>query len=445
MVVLKFGGTSVRNAEWILRAIDIAVAQLDQAPVVVSSAMTGITDGLLSMGALAKSGDAEGAAAEMERCAVRHREAAEAICPAALPELEKLLEEMRTLVHGVALIHDLSRRSSDALVSLGERMSTLLLARAAQARGIPTTLVDARELILTDDAFTSAVPNLPECYRRTAAIMHPEPGTLVVTQGFIGATTEGITTTLGRGGSDFSATIIGGALHAERVEIWTDVDGIMSADPRVVPTARTVDEMSYAEAAELAYFGAKVVHPATMVSAVERSIPVYVCNTGNPNGRRTLIGPQKNRQGICAIAGRRGVTIVTVHSSRMLNAYGFLSRMFAVFERHRVSVDIIATSEVSVSISVDQRELPPSLESALAELGQVVVERNKAVVSLVGQDYWTDARRVGAVFGALGAATAIDMVSLGSSDTNLTLVLNEPQLEQAVRALHRTFFEDVEG
>ena len=441
MVVLKFGGTSVRDAHWIGRTLDIAVSRLHEAPVLISSAMAGVTDRILAIGETARGGDVEGARAAVKQLAEAHLRAAEEICPAAFTAIEPLITELETLIHGVALIRELSPRTSDAIVSLGERLSTTIIAAAATERGIPTTLLDSRALVVTDTNFTAAAPDMKHSYARIAAAVSPRAGHLYVAQGFIGATAAGITTTLGRGGSDFSATIFGAALGADRVEIWTDVDGIMSADPRVVPSARTVAEMTYAEAAELAYFGAKVVHPSTMVSAVEREIPVLVCNTGNPEGPQTRIVANSQRGGMCALAGRRGVTIVTVHSSRMLNSYGFLSRMFGVFERFRVSVDIIATSEVSVSVSVDQKQLPPAMAAALGELGQLTVEPDKAVISIVGQGVWSNADLIGAVFEAIGARSAVEMVSLGSSDTNLSLVIEETRLGDAMRALHARFFE----
>ena len=451
MIVLKFGGSSVRDAEWIARVLEIAAGRLDEAPVLVSSAMGKTTDRLLELGALARTGDAAGLASARERLVAGHREAfATGAGPlstdryAAWSEtLETLISELETLLQGILLIRDLSPRSSDALLSFGERMATTVIAAAAEARGIPVTLLDSRALVRTDEEFGGARPDLDTTRSLIGAAVAPRPGHLYVAQGFLGSTAAGITTTLGRGGSDFSATIFGTALGATRVEIWTDVDGIMTADPRRIPRARTIPEVSYNEAAELAYFGAKVVHPATMIPAVESDIPVLVCNTGNPEGPQTRISASPDSLALRALAGRDGVTIITVHSSRMLNAWGFLSRMFQAFERHRISVDLIATSEVSVSVSVDVPQPPPALIEDLEQLGRVTVDAEKAVVSLVGERLWRDPSLIRDVFDALSDTVGhrVEMISLGSSDTNLSLVVPQDTYDSVTTALHHRFFD----
>lgn len=451
MIVLKFGGTSVRNAEWIGRVLDITADRLDEAPVLVSSAMGKTTDRLVELGETARAGDRDGVTRAGESLVSEHRRALEALTAAAAPEdrsrwqaaLDEITGELETLLQGVLLIRDLSPRSADALLSFGERLATTIIAAAAEARGIPTTLLDSRSLVRTDDEFGSARPDFAVTRSLIGAAVAPRRGHLFVAQGFLGSTSTGITTTLGRGGSDFSATIFGAALGADRVEIWTDVDGIMTADPRRVPTARTIAEVSYSEAAELAYFGARVIHPATMVPAVEASIPVRVCNTGNPDGPTTLISANPETTGLRALAGRGGVTIITLHSSRMLNAWGFLSRMFQLFERHRISVDLIATSEVSVSVSVDVPVPPAALISELETLGRVTVDAEKAVVSLVGERLWRDPALVRDVFAAIASASEhrVEMISLGSSDTNLSVVVSESSYDSVVSALHRRFFD----
>ena len=262
----------------------------------------------------------------------------------------------------------------------------------------------------------------------------------MIAQGFIGATEDGVTSTLGRGGSDFSATLFGAALRAEEVQIWTDVDGILSADPRIVSGARQVASLSYLEAAELAFFGAKVVHPFTIQPTVELGIPVTVRNTGKPELAGTRIQAASEVHGVRALAARKGITVITVHSSRMLNAFGFLSRIFAVFERFQISVDLVATSEVSVSMTVDNA---PNLKPAITELeqfGSVQVETRQAILCLVGRNLWRDPSFVTRVFTAL-AQTPLRMISLGSSDVNLSLVLAETSVDAAMRTLHGEFFE----
>ncbi|MFO8043453.1 MAG: aspartate kinase [Alkalispirochaeta sp.] len=451
MIVLKFGGSSVRDAQWIDRVLTIAAERLEEAPVLVSSAMGKTTDRLVELGTLAKSGEAtaveEGSSALMSE----HDAALETLADALDPErrshwrdiLTTIEDELRTLLHGILLIRDLSSRSTDALLSFGERLATTVIAAAAEARGIPATLLDSRALVRTDEEFGGARPDLAATQSLIGASVAPRPGHLFVAQGFIGSTASGITTTLGRGGSDYSATIFGVSLDAERVEIWTDVDGIMTADPRQIPSARTIPEVSYHEAAELAYFGAKVVHPATMIPAVDSDIPVVVCNTGNPAGPKTRITAAPSTTGLRALAGRGGVTIITVHSSRMLNAWGFLSRMFQVFESHRVSVDLIATSEVSVSVSVDVPVAPTAMITELEELGRVTVDSEKAVVSLVGERLWRDPALIRDVFASLADSSEhrVEMISLGSSDTNLSVVVPEKIYPSVLERLHTRFFD----
>lgn len=452
MIVLKFGGTSVKDAHWIGNTLKIAEERLDQAPLLVSSAMAGVTDTLIGIARASVEGQVATAQALLEELTSSHREALEQATSSLDPDeagpwkarLEELLDDLAVLVEGMGLVHEASPRSRDALLAFGELLSTTIIAAAARARGIPATLLDSRELVLTSTDFGAARPDLAETTRRITSRVSPRPGHLYIAQGFIGSTSDEVTTTLGRSGSDFSATIFGAALEAEQVEIWTDVDGIMTSDPRVVSSARTIPEISYSEAAELAYFGARVIHPATLVPAVERDIPVLVCNTHNPGGPKTRILRSPSRAGLRAIAGRRGVTIITVFSSRMLNTWGFLSRMFRVFETNRVSVDLIATSEVSVSVSLDLPDPPPALLQELAILGSVQVDRDKAVFSLVGEGMWKSPDRIRDVFDSVASVfsepAGVEMISLGSSETNLSLVIPQDQLDPVMKEIHRRFF-----
>ena len=293
--------------------------------------------------------------------------------------------------------------------------------------------------MITDDSFSGAAPLFDRTNSKIRELVKPEKGTLIVAQGFIGRTTRGATTTLGRGGSDYSASIIGNALNAEEIQIWTDVNGIMTSDPRIVPDARTIDTISYSEAAELAYFGAKVVHPSTIQPAVEGNIPVLVKNTGDPDGPFTTIRTATGRKGITAIAGKKPITLINVSSSRMLNAYGFLNRIFAIFEKYRTSVDLIATSEVSVSMTIENESRIEAIIQELSGIGQAMVERKKAILCLVGQDLWKDPAFIARVFGAI-SDTPVRMVSMGSSDINLSVVVPEERLEAGIRKLHGEFF-----
>ncbi|NBC29439.1 MAG: lysine-sensitive aspartokinase 3 [Spirochaetes bacterium] len=447
MIILKFGGTSVRDAHWIGQAISIAEAQLERDPVLVASAMGKTTDTLVELSELALSGKREEVTATVDQVQRNHEAALSILAPGDSEihdTLGALIQELRNLLQGVTLIRECSPRTQDALLSFGERLSTLLIAAGARARGIECRLHDSRTLLRTDSSFGSATPdmeNTTTALREAILGAGNEGGTgiLHVLQGFIASDSAGVTTTLGRGGSDYTATIVGAALEADEVQIWTDVDGIMSADPRVVDGARTLKEISYAEAAELAFFGARVVHPYTIQPAIERGIPVYVRNTERPELPGTRITGEFAERGVRAITVKRGITVITINSYRMLNAYGFLSRIFDVFARHHVSVDLVATSEVSVSMTVDTTESIPEVVSALEAHGQVHVEDQKAIVSLVGKDLWKDSSVLARVFQTM-EGIPVRLISLGSSDTNLSLVVSEGDSVDTVQRLHRAFF-----
>ena len=444
MIVLKFGGTSVQNAEMIDKALDIAKSHLDRAPVLVASAMARVTDGLVEITRAASAGNEERAREVLDQQRAHHFAVAEAFLGGSRLErgrarLDHYFAELSSLIRGLSLLRECTPRSTDAILSFGELLSTTLIALRAEEQGIETELLDARDFVRTDDHFTAASPLFEATNRLTREHVKPRAGRLIVTQGFIARTESGATSTLGRGGSDYSSTIIGAALGAEEVQIWTDVNGIMTSDPRVVGDARTIDRISYNEAAELAYFGAKVVHPSTIQPAVETGIPVLVMNTGDPTGPGTTIVGRADGRGLRAIAGKKGITLIHVASTRMLNAYGFLSRIFATFEKHQTPVDLIATSEVSVSMSIDNTQALAVIVRELEEIGLVGVEDELAIICLVGQDLWKQPAFIARVFGAL-KDTPVRMVSLGSSDINLSLVVPGKMLNTAIQILHREFF-----
>ncbi len=444
MIVLKFGGTSVQDAERMDRVLDIAERELERAPLLVSSAMGKTTDRLVRIGEDAVSGNGRAATESVEAIRAHHLATAEAFLSGenlgmARIALGDLFGELGSLVKGLILIRECTPRTSDTLLSFGELLSTTLLSFRAQERGIPAEFLDSRHFVKTDEDFTHAAVDFPRTIAAIQQMIRPEPGRLYIAQGFIGSTEGGVTTTLGRGGSDYTATIIGSALEAEEVQIWTDVNGIMTADPRVVSEAVSIPSINYEEAAELAYFGAKVVHPSTIQPAVEKGIPVWVKNTTDPDGPATRISLDTGEQGLRAIASKKRITLITVDSSRMLNAYGFLSAIFAVFDRHRISVDLIATSEVSVSMTVDS---PTNVERAVGDLskfGRVTVQHENSIICLVGRDLWKDTSFTARVFGVL-KGTPVRLISLGSSEINLSIVVPELESDESVRKLHREFF-----
>ncbi len=444
MIVLKFGGTSVQAAGQIDKVVGIAQSQIQRAPILVASAMAGVTDELYEIADIASEGRIEEAHRRIEATKARHREAIDALLEGGIrqksvEEIERLFGELSSLVKGLSLLRECSPRTFAAVVAFGERLSTKVIASCAEQRGIATTWVDARAFIITEEQFESASPDFDATNRAIREKLSPEAGKLIVTQGFIGSTPSGATTTLGRGGSDYSATIIGAALNAEEVQIWTDVNGIMTSDPRIVQNARTIGKISYDEAAELAFFGARVVHPSTIQPAIEGGIPVLVKNTNDPDGRYTAIIARTHETGVRAITGKKKTTLINITSSRMVNAYGFLKRIFSIFESHRTSVDLIATSEVSVSVTIDNASSLDKIVRDLKQIGNVTVDKDNAIISLIGHDLWKDPVFIADVFTAI-RTTPVKMITLGSSDVNLSIVVPESYLDDTVRTLHETFF-----
>src|SRR5262245_13160883 len=449
MIVMKFGGTSVGSAERI-RSLGARVRErLDRRPLVVVSALSGVTD-LLIRGAHAALRREAGQDALLRELRDRHhgviRElvADEAVRERLLGHVDAVLDELRVLYTGVHYLEELTPRSLDAISAVGERLSSEIAGAALAADGLPARALDSRGLLVTDDGFGRALPLPAETGSRLRDAVVPllEAGTVPVVGGFIGAPRAGVTTTLGRGGPDWPGAIFGALLHAEEIQIWTDVDGILTVDPRTVPAARVIPEVSYDEAAELAYFGAKVLHPATIKPAVEKGIPVRILNSLDPNAPGTLIlGEARGREGESrALAFKKGISVILIAQPRMLMAHGFVARVFDVFARHRTSVDLIATSEVSISLTVDDAHTLPAVEQDLAELGDVRVLREMAIVSVVGRGFVRHAGLAGRIFRALADVNVV-MISFGASDVNISFVVAEKDAERAVRLLHRDFFE----
>jgi len=444
MIVMKFGGTSVQDAAAMDRTLEIAEARLPRAPVLVASAMAKVTDQLQAIARLVGEGRRQECDAALAALEERHVGCArEFLAPPhldrCLGDVAAIFGELRALTSALVMLKEWSKRSNDAILAFGERLSTTLLYHRALSRGMDAGFFDARELVKTDDTFTAALPIEDLTAAAIAAKVKPRPGSIAITQGFIASTVGGATTTLGRGGSDYTATIFGAALKAEEVEIWTDVNGIMTADPRIVPAARPITSISYREAAELAYFGAKVIHPSTIQPAVALGIPVLVKNTFEPDHPGTEIVSAVLGTGVRAIASKRRITLVSISSSRMLLAHGFLRRIFEIFEKHQTSVDLIATSEVSVSVTIDNPSAIDRIARDLSEIGTVGIEAEKSIVCLVGQDLWKDTVFLSRVFRSLHEVP-VRMISLGASDINLSLVVPEPATEESVRSLHAEFF-----
>ncbi len=450
MIVMKFGGTSVEDSRAIDRVVEIVRARLSQQPVVVVSAMAKVTDKLLATANEAGSGSREAALTLARELRERHYSAAGELLGSGVftqfhSQLEADFDALDELLRGISAVGELTPRTMDNVVSFGERISSKMVAEAFSARGLNASHVDSRDCIVTDTSFSRALPLFDETNVRLGRNVRPllEHGRVPVMGGFIGATQEGVTTTIGRGGSDFTAAIVGAGLGAERIEIWTDVDGMMTTDPNICPDARRIKAISFQEAAELAYFGAKVLHPATLLPAIQKDIPVYVLNSRNPKNEGTRITARapKTRNVFKAIAAKKRITIVDVVATRMLMAHGYLKSIFDVFDRHKCAVDMVSTSEVSVSLTVDSNEALPAIAADLQKIADVKYEGRKAIVCLVGENIRGTPGIAARVFGAIPNMN-VRMISQGASEINISFVVAEDDVPEAITKLHQAFFAD---
>jgi aspartate kinase len=450
---MKFGGTSVEDPAAIRRTAAIVAARVAQGnqTVVVVSAMAKVTDQLLRAAAAAAQGDRAGALAISSRLRSRHRDTAAALIKnpadiaALIDFLDQKFDQLDEVLRGLAAILELTPRISDLIVSFGERVSSRIAAQAFRECSIDAVHVDAREVIITDSQFQKAIPQDALIDKRAAEKLRPltAQGKVPVMGGFIAANEAGITTTLGRGGSDFTAALIGGALSVEAIEIWTDVDGIMTSDPRVCPEALRVKVISFEEAAELAYFGAKVLHPATILPAVKKNIPVLVLNSRNAScegTRITSLAPHCNSP-FKSIAVKKRLSIIDVVASRMLMTHGYLKSIFDIFDKHQCPVDMVSTSEVSVSLTVDSNEKLPAIAADLSQLADVKYEGRKALVCMVGDNIRGQSGMAAQVFNAIRHIN-VRMISQGASEINMSFMIDEDDADEAVRSLHAAFFKD---
>ena len=445
---MKFGGTSVGDVAAFERAHAVVSSQIGTAPVVVVSAMTKVTDALLGAFEIAKKGDSAEAIALLEPHFERHVEVANHFIPSGGSNLfDSELEFARGELSD--LLIRTSRRSlplsmlKDAIVSYGEQLSSRLLAEVLKAKGVKARQVDARRLIVTDDEFGAAQPIVEETNQIVRLELQPliAAGEIPILGGFIAGNRAGETTTLGRGGSDYSAALVAAALGAGELQIWTDVTGVMTCDPRICSDARTIPILSYEEAAELAYFGAKVLHPKTIKPAVDNAIPVRVCNTFEPDETGTMVlaesGEAPNM--IKSIAHKKNITILRITSARMLGAYGFMSAVFQVFDRHRTVIDVISTSEVSVALTLDNSDGLDKLVDDLRRLGDVDVEGGFAVICVVGEGLRASTGLAAKIFTTIDDVN-VALVSHGASAVNLTFVIKEEAVPEVIRKLHAEFF-----
>ncbi len=452
MIVMKYGGSSVEDARSMRTVIQIIRREQARKPIVVLSAIAGATNALLQAAQTAKGGNLDEAILVLNNLLDRHVTLMENLIDDR-PTVQQLIlslkhrfEELRNLCRGIAILGELTNRSLDAIVSVGELLSSHILSEALRTQNLPVKLVDARTFMITDSQFAAAVPQFDIIHAKAKEILEPlvSSGIIVVTQGFIAANRQGITTTLGRGGSDYSASIIGAALGAEEIQIWTDVDGVLTADPRIAPAAQKLRMISFREAAELAYFGAKVLHPSTILPAVKKDIPVVVLNSKRPEntGTRIVSTPPKTNIAVKSIACKRGITVVNVQSLRMLMAYGFLESIFSVFNKHQTPVDLVSTSEVAVSLTIDNTSTLENIVAELSAFAEVSVLENQGIICIVGDQMRSTAGVAANIFQAMREINLV-MISQGSSEINLSLVIDESRIDEAVRRLHKQFFESI--
>jgi aspartate kinase len=450
LVVMKFGGTSVEDARAMERTAAIVAGRRGRGlrAVVVVSAMAKVTDQLLAAAKAAGDGDKVGAVAIAARLRNRHLEtAAQLLHVVRMAHMHDVLghefDALDDLLRGISAVGELTPRTNDLVVSFGERLSSRMVAEAFAERGLHGVHVDARTCVVTDAHFGKAAPLEAAIESRLMEHVLPllEVGRTPVMGGFIGSTVDGITTTLGRGGSDYTAALIGGGLHAGAIEIWTDVNGIMTTDPRICPDALRVKAISFEEAAELAYFGAKVLHPATILPAVQKSIPVWVLNSrdaGNEGTKITAVAPRCSSP-FKSIAAKKKLTIIDVVASRMLMSHGYLKAVFDVFDKYKCAIDMVSTSEVSISLTVDSNERLPEMCEELGRIADVKYEGRKALICLVGEDIRGHNGIAGQVFTAVSHVN-LRMISQGASEINMSFMIDEDDVEEAVRSLHRQFF-----
>ncbi|HUK36281.1 MAG TPA: lysine-sensitive aspartokinase 3 [Vicinamibacterales bacterium] len=453
-VVMKFGGTSVADSDAMTRVVNIVRKQWasqtkgSRPPVVVVSALSKVTDGLIRAADLARNGDGEKSTALISELLQRHVTIARMLTTGQRCEelSNTLTAQFAELVERVATMATARRvvpAEHDLVVATGELASSRIVAAAFQEQDLPAVWVDARDILVTDVEHTVAAPIMDATCLRATAVLAPilARDTIPILGGFIAATKDGVTTTLGRGGSDYSAAIFGACLDVGEIQIWTDVDGMLTADPRVVSSPHVVPQLSFAEASELAYFGAKVLHPATILPAVSKNIPVRILNSRQPANPGTLITSDTRRDGhLAALACKRDVTVIDITSTRMFMAHGFLRRLFEVFERFKTAVDVVTTSEVSVSVTVDD---PRKLDDIVRELNafaEVATEPNMAIVSVVGDRLHDDPGVFARAIAALDRIP-LRLVSQASSRRTFTFVLRDADVTGAMTRLHSAFFE----
>ena len=453
MIIMKFGGTSVANFEAITRTIFIIGGKLDQKPVVVVSALSKVTDLLYRISDAAASKDASLTKELLTELRQRHLVLASELLDqnpvqkeSALQRVNLICDELDALANAVCAVGELSDRNKAIIISNGELLSSTIICFAMNAKGIRTNWIDARKMMVTNDAYMKGEPIVDEIVARVSGMIAGayEGMDAVITQGFIASNLKGEQTVLGRGGSDYSASLIGMAVDAERIEIWTDVDGVRTADPRKVKNTKYLEKISFEEAAEMAHFGAKVLHPLTIEPAVKKNIPIYVLNSINPSGKGTaILRNELIEDGVKSVSFKENIRVINIFSMRMINTSGFLRRVFEIFSENKVSVDLISTSEANISVTVDASEKIDRLIEELSEFSDVIVDDDKAQVSVIGKNIVRLNGMLKKTFAPLKRCN-VYMISQGASFVNISFVVDREELSEVVQDLHDHLFDHPE-
>ena len=448
LVVSKFGGTSMGNAECMLRSAEISVQQ--KSFLICVSATSGTTNQLIALGQTAEKGDSNQVQMLAAELIAKHQTIAKDLgLPQDHTPLVQLFEEMLSIAKGMQLLKDCSPRALDILLSLGERTSSVLFAQAMKTQlakaGVKKEVVlfDARDVIATDDQFGSARPQIAriaELAQSQILNKYPQDKYVIVTQGYIGRSLSGNSTTLGRGGSDYSAALFAEGLNATTLEIWTDVTGIATTDPRICKEAKFIDEISFKEASEMAIFGAKVLHPATVEPAMRKNIPVFVGSSFDPAKKGTWVKKEVTQAPLMrALALRKNQSLVTLSTPEMLQTHGFLFKIFKVFNDHKISIDAITTSEISVSVTIDgEIKSQSQLVQDLKQFADVQIENGYSLVSLIGNNINHTAGLAKKIFSAIEDIN-VRMICLGASKHNFCFLVDASNGEKAIQKLHTEF------
>ena len=451
MIIMKFGGTSVANFEAITRTIFIIGGRLDQKPVVVVSALSKVTDLLYRISDAAASQDARQTKELLAELRQRHLnltsqllEQSPLMKEDALSRVNAICDDLDSLANAVCAVGELSDRNKAIIISNGELLSSTIICFAMNAKGIRTNFIDAREMMITNDSYMKGEPVVEEIAARVPGMVEAAYKGMdaVITQGFIASNLKGEQTVLGRGGSDYSASLIGMSVDAERIEIWTDVDGVRTADPRRVPNTKYLEKISFEEAAEMAHFGAKVLHPLTIEPAVKKNIPLYVLNSMNPSGKGTaILRSELIEDGVKSVSFKENIRVINIFSMRMINTSGFLRRVFEIFSENKVSVDLISTSEANISVTVDAGEKIDAVVEQLSEFADVIVDDDKSQVSVIGKNIVRLNGMLKKTFTPLKKCN-VYMISQGASFVNISFVVDREELDEVVLGLHDHLFDN---